>query len=104
MAMEDELEILKSQIISLVNPLKIILFGSRATSTAGKNSDYDLLIIMPDGTNKREIAQYIYKKVDHIKISFDIVVATPETLKKYSNNRHLIYFHALQDGLELYAA
>ncbi|XDD43312.1 nucleotidyltransferase domain-containing protein [Leptospira sp. WS60.C2] len=102
--MENELESLKSQIISLVNPLKIILFGSRATNTARKNSDYDLLIIMPDGTNKREIAQYIYKKVDKIKISFDIVVATPETLKKYSNHRHLIYFHALQDGLELYAA
>ncbi|EOQ88816.1 nucleotidyltransferase domain protein [Leptospira yanagawae serovar Saopaulo str. Sao Paulo = ATCC 700523] len=102
--MENELEHLKNQIIFLVNPLKIILFGSRATLTACKNSDYDLLIIMPDGTNKREIAQYIYKKVDNIKISFDLVVATPETLKKYSNSRHLIYFYALQDGLELYAA
>ncbi|MCW7495086.1 nucleotidyltransferase domain-containing protein [Leptospira levettii] len=101
--MENELDILKSEIISLVNPLKIILFGSRATHAAGKNSDYDLLIIMPDGTNKREIAQYIYKNVDQVKISFDVVVATPETLKKYSNHRHLIYFHALQDGLELYA-
>ncbi|PKA06399.1 nucleotidyltransferase [Leptospira harrisiae] len=104
MSMDRELEILKTQIISLVNPLKIILFGSRATGTASKNSDYDLLIIMPDGTNKREIAQYLYKNVDNINISFDIVVATPQTLEKYSNIRHLIYFHALKDGLELYAA
>lgn len=101
--MGKELDILKDQIISLVNPLKIILFGSRATNSAHSHSDYDLLVIMPSGTNKREIAQYIYKNVMGIKISFDIIVSTPETLEKYSEIRHLIYFHALKEGLELYA-
>jgi uncharacterized protein len=102
--MDRDLENLKKQIISLVNPLRIILFGSRSKGTFSETSDYDLMIIMPEGTNKRETAQFLYKNIENIKKSYDLIVTTQSILQKYRGSRHLIYFHALKDGQELYAA
>ncbi|WCL50651.1 nucleotidyltransferase domain-containing protein [Leptospira sp. GIMC2001] len=102
--MNEELNKLKAQIVLLVKPLKIILFGSRAKGNFNQNSDFDILIVMPDGTNKRQTAQFLYQRIDNINISYDFVVVTEDTLQKYSKDHHLIYFHALRDGIELYAA
>lgn len=102
--MSQDLEKLRAQIISLVNPLKIILFGSRSKETSSDKSDYDLLILMPEGTNKRETAQFLYRSIENVNTSYDFIVATPNTLEKFSNIRHLVYFHALKDGKEIYVA
>ena len=102
--MNQDLETLRAQIISLVKPLKIILFGSRSRGTASDKSDYDLLILMPEGTNKRETAQFLYKSIENVKTPYDFIVATPLTLEKFSNIRHIVYFHALKDGKEIYVA
>jgi predicted nucleotidyltransferase len=102
--MDEDLQNLKTQIISLVNPIKIILFGSRAKGNFAENSDYDIMVLMPEGTNKRATAQYLYKNIENIEKPYDFIVATQDTLDKYSHSKHLIYFHALKDGIELYAA
>ncbi|PJZ55864.1 nucleotidyltransferase domain-containing protein [Leptospira barantonii] len=102
--MDRDLENLKNQIVSLVSPLKIILFGSMATGSSNDQSDYDILIVMPKGTKKRETAQFLYRKIENINRPYDLIVATEETIENYSNIPHLVYFHALKDGIELYAA
>ena len=38
------------------DPERILLFGSRARGDAGEGSDVDLLVVMPDGTDRRETA------------------------------------------------
>ena len=101
---KDAIDSLVKQIIKISNPLKIILFGSVAKENIKKNSDIDILVIMPNGTNKRKTAQELYSKLEKIKISYDIVVSTPEILKKHKNNNGLIYKSALNEGKEIYAA
>ena len=81
--MDNDLQNLKKQIISLVNPIKIILFGSRAKGNFSEHSDYDIMIVMPKGTNKRATAQYLYKNIENIKNPYDFIVATQDTLDKY---------------------
>lgn len=102
--MDRDLESLKEQIISLVHPMKIILFGSRAKGSFNGYSDYDILVLMPKGANKRKTAQFLYQNIENIKKPYDFIVLTEDTLEKYSDSHHLIYFHALKDGIELYAA
>ena len=44
----EELERVVGQIVEKVDPVAIYLFGSRARGDADEDSDYDLLIVVPD--------------------------------------------------------
>jgi hypothetical protein len=44
------LDRLLQRVIEVMNPLEVWLFGSRAEERARPDSDYDLLVVLPDGT------------------------------------------------------
>lgn len=53
MAIVDEkLKILLDRIVPAMNPEAVYLFGSRARGDAREDSDYDLLVVVPDDTPK----------------------------------------------------
>jgi uncharacterized protein len=95
---------LANKIVELVHPLNIILFGSTARGENDKDSDIDLLIVMPEGTHRRKTAQRIYKEVVDIKIPFDVIIVTLSDLEKNRGNIGLFYRTALNEGKEIYAA
>lgn len=95
---------LVSQIVELARPLRVILFGSAASGGWRKGSDVDLLVVMPENTHRRLLAQELYCRIDGRGIPFDIIVATPSLLKKHRSNPGLVYRQALRDGREVYAA
>ena len=95
---------LVEHIVQIVNLLRIILFGSAVKGDLKPDSDIDVLVIMPEGTHRRQTAQYLYQKITHLGVPFDILVATPSDLKKHKNNIGLIYRTVLNEGEEIYAA
>lgn len=101
---QEPLQKLIQQIVELVHPSKIIVFGSVARGTPGPQSDTDLLVVMPEGVHRRHTAQLIYKKVQGIKTPFDLIVATSSDLEKNKENPGLIYKRILEEGKQLYAA
>ncbi|MCI0513783.1 nucleotidyltransferase domain-containing protein [candidate division KSB1 bacterium] len=98
------LEELVTNVVTTVHPLRIILFGSTARGEAGVNSDLDLLIIMPDGTHRRNTARILYRVLNRLGIPKDLVVVTESDLHTYSANPSLILASALAEGKELYCA
>ena len=80
------------------------MFGSAARNDFGPDSDIDLLLIMPEGTQRRATAQKLYREISGIGIPFDVLVATPSDILKHKDNIGLIYRSALRDGREVYAA
>ncbi len=42
-------------VVEVMHPLEVWLFGSRAEGRARPTSDYDLLVVMPDGTPAVEL-------------------------------------------------
>lgn len=100
----DRLNTIVRQIVDLVQPIRIILFGSASRESENKESDYDILVIMPEGTHRRNTSKILYKKVAESGIPVDIIVATPEDIEKHKNNIGLIYRSILAEGKELYAA
>ncbi|EMO38170.1 putative toxin-antitoxin system, toxin component [Leptospira interrogans str. MMD3731] len=46
----------------------------------------------------------MYQNIENVDKPYDFIVATEETIEKYSNFPHLVYFYALKDGIELYAS
>ena len=49
------------RIVTAADPLRVIVFGSGARGQMGPDSDLDLLIVMPDGTQRRRTAQRLYR-------------------------------------------
>lgn len=95
---------LVKQIVQLVNPLRVILFGSAARGEMGPDSDVDILVVVPDGTHRRQTAQKLYRDVRNVGVPFDVVVATATDIQKHKDNIGLIYRSVLREGKEVYVA
>jgi hypothetical protein len=52
----------------------------------GKDSNLDVLVIMPDGTHRRQTAQAIYRHMWSFGVAKDIVVVTESDLQAYGEN------------------
>ena len=98
------IEQLIRRIVELVQPLRIILFGSAARGEMGPDSDIDVLVVMPDGVHRRRTAQLLYRQIRGLGVPFDILVATPNDLEMHKDNIGMIYQSILQEGKEVYAA
>lgn len=101
---DSELASLTEQIVEIARPLRIILFGSRARGRDSRTSDYDLLVVVKDGSRRRDIALTLYKSIRNIRTPFDLVVATERDLKEHADNPYLIYKNAIDEGTEIYEA
>ena len=90
-------------VVDRAKPLRIVLFGSAARDEADEHSDIDLLVVVPDGTHRRQTAQRLYREISGIGVPFDLVVATRGDIERHADNRGLIYRTALREGREVYA-
>ena len=91
-------------IVESVHPIQIILFGSTARGDHGPNSDLDLLIVMPNGVHRRQVARRIYRDLCGIGSAKDVIVVTEEDVRQFKDNPSLIIMPALREGRELYRA
>ena len=54
---------LVDRVVETVHPLRVILFGSAARDEASARSDIDLLVVMPNGTHRRQTSQTLYRRI-----------------------------------------
>jgi predicted nucleotidyltransferase len=101
---EGQVSDLVRQIVDQVHPLRVMLFGSAARGEWQPGSDLDILIVMPEGSLRRQTAKNLYRVIQDITIPFDLIVVTPGDLEKHRHNPGLIYHTILEEGQTLYAA
>lgn len=92
------------RIVDAVHPLRIVLFGSVARGQSRPDSDIDILVVMPDGTHRRDTMTGVYRALLGSKLDVDVVVATVSDLRDYAETPGLVYREALTEGVQLYAA
>ena len=97
------LDDLVRRIIEVVQPQRIILFGSAVRGDMRPDSDIDILVVVPDGTSRRQTAQTIYRNLIGVHAAVDVVVATENDLHQYGDNFSLVYYPALREGRAIYA-
>ncbi|MCH7639638.1 MAG: nucleotidyltransferase domain-containing protein [Bacteroidetes bacterium] len=102
--MSEEVRRVVEQVVAEVQPLRIILFGSRAKGTARTDSDIDLLVVMPDGTPALPTMQRLYRSINHADAAVDYLVASPDVLKRHADNIGLVYKEILRTGQEVYVS
>jgi predicted nucleotidyltransferase len=101
---EEILDAVVERITEAVHPTRIILFGSAARGEMGADSDLDLLVVMPDGTHRRQTAQTIYRCLAGLGMAKDVVVVTEADVRDYAGNPSLVLHPALREGREIYVA
>lgn len=92
------------RIVEVAQPRRIMLFGSAARGEMGPHSDLDVLVIVAEQTPRRQTVQDIYRNLIGFGHGADIVVATQRDLRQYGDNVSLVYYSAIREGREIYAA
>ena len=99
---DKKLDEIISRIRQVIEPEKIILFGSRVNGLSNEDSDYDLLIVKSDLKHRRQTAIKIHKSLIGTNVSTDIIVETPERLEKFKNTIGYVYKTILEEGVVIY--
>ncbi|MBA2572164.1 MAG: nucleotidyltransferase domain-containing protein [Gemmatimonadetes bacterium] len=98
------LEEIVRRIVEVVQPERVILFGSAARGEMGFNSDVDLLVVKGGEYSKRDADLQIRRALSGTGQAFDIVLATPEEVERYRDSWMLVIYPALREGKVVYAA
>ncbi|MBC7334545.1 MAG: nucleotidyltransferase domain-containing protein [Actinobacteria bacterium] len=90
------------RILGVVNPEKVILFGSYAYGKPTKDSDLDILIIMDSKLPRYKRSSLIYKALAGILIPKDIIVYTPKEVEEWSDVPQAFVTTAVTKGKVIY--
>ena len=93
-----------SRIVEEAHPLRVVVFGSAARGETGPDSDLDLLVIMPDGTDRLDTAYRLHRRLRRLGCPKDIVVALESDVAALRDNPSMIIHTALTEGKEVYHA
>jgi uncharacterized protein len=98
-----EINDLCDQIVKEFKPEKVILFGSHAYGQPNRDSDVDLLVIMPFNGSVHGQAVRIRRKL-RIKVPLDLLVRTPEQVKERLEMEDFFIRRIMTEGRVLYEA
>lgn len=90
------------KIVAAANPVKVILFGSRARGTAQPGSDVDLLVIERDPVSARQEAIRLRRLLRDLDIPVDIIVVGQSFAERYGDIPGSVLYPALREGTVLY--
>ncbi len=94
-----------SNLVEAYEPLKIYLFGSMARGEAGPDSDYDLMVIVPDDAPRdRRCSRLAYECLWDTGRAADVLVWTEEAFFSRSHLRASLPGTIMREGRVLYAA
>lgn len=90
-----------NKIVKEYQPEKIILFGSFAWGKPTKDSDIDLMIIKKGKKNFLTEQQAVRKIIDG-EIAADILIHTPQEIKKRLNMGDFFFKNIMEKGKYIY--
>jgi uncharacterized protein len=99
---ETDLQEITRRIVAAANPVKVILFGSRARGTARPGSDVDLLVIERDPVAQHQEAVRLRRLLRDFQLSVDIIVVGQSFAERYWDIPGSVLYPAFREGKVLY--
>ncbi len=102
MITETKISEIVKKIASGYNPEKIILFGSYANGTASEDSDIDIFVIKESELPRPQRSMQLRRMLLGSQIPMDIIVYTPEEVKKDKDEKYSFVYEVLNSGKTVY--
>ena len=99
---EELIQEIKERIVSAVHPDKIIVFGSYAYGTPTKDSDLDLLVIMPSDEPMHKRVLPIRKLLRDFGVPKDVIVYTPQEVDDWKDVSNAFITSIMRKGKIIY--
>ncbi len=93
------------RIVEAYQPDRIYLFGSMARDDAGPDSDYDLMVVVPDDAEpQRQRGRLAYEALRGTGTAADVIVWSKSAFDRRSHVLASLPATVLREGTLLYAA
>jgi predicted nucleotidyltransferase len=100
-------EVIESAVRTLTalaaNPVKIVLFGSRARGDERPDSDFDFLVVERDPADRHAEMVRLGRALRPLKAPFDIVVLSERYVQEWEGVQGSMVHAALTEGRVLHA-
>jgi uncharacterized protein len=94
---------LLENIIRLINPRRVILFGSRARGDARENSDWDVMIVVDDDTRQEQVNWQVMGQVRRgVRAALELIPFRESTFRERQNVQGSLPWRAATEGLVVY--
>lgn len=91
------------RLVEIYQPVAIYLFGSRARGDAGKDSDYDFFIVVPDDADKEQRrGGAAYEALAGTGIAADFLIEVYSMFNALKSRRATIHGKVSREGQLLY--
>lgn len=101
-AVEDVLGGWVDAIVTGFDPIRIILFGSHARGAAGRDSDVDLLVVLPEVEDELSTSVAIMSALGPRSIAVDVIPVDPSRLEASKTRSSSVVRDALEEGVVIY--
>src|SRR5664279_262394 len=92
------------RLAEVYHPLRIYLFGSAARGDAGPDSDYDIMVVVPDDTPADlQRSRRGYRAIRDLGVPRDIFVSTTRDFQMQLHLRASCSATVVREGVFLYA-
>jgi predicted nucleotidyltransferase len=93
------------RLVDAYDPLRVYLFGSRARGDFGPDSDYDIMVVVPDSASaERRRSRLAYQVLWGLRSAGDILVWTESEFGRSSHLRSSLPGTVLREGRLVHAA
>lgn len=94
---------LLANIIRLINPRRVILFGSRARGDAREDSDWDVLIVVDDDTRQEQVNWQVMGEVRRgVRAALELIPFRESTFRDRQSVGGSLPWRAATEGLVVY--
>lgn len=90
------------RIVQVIDPEKVILFGSRARGDTRPDSDFDLMVIKESNEPRYRRSAPLYTALADLPVEVEIMVYTPEEVRQWEAVEEAFATTAIREGRVLY--
>lgn len=91
-----------ARIVQEAGPVRVILFGSHVLGRPREDSDFDLLVILPEVRDRHAEMVRLRGAVGRIGVPVDVLVYSAREVEEWGDVQGTVLYPALHEGQVLY--